>query len=124
MLGKLDCIAIWSEDPERLYQWYKKVFGVEETLRENAPEDTGVGIDVGGLLLWFGKHSEIHGDNKDPLRHIFEFKVDNLDEVYGWLKKAGAKIIREPSYSPTVNADVLTAEDPERNTIQFFQVRG
>jgi predicted enzyme related to lactoylglutathione lyase len=123
IIGKLDCLAIWSENPDKLAKWYQDVFGLEESLRLNEPDDTGVGFDVNGLLLWFGYHSEISGNNKDPLRYILEFKVDDLDVVYKALQSANAPIIREPSYAPSINSDVLTAQDPEGNTIQFFRER-
>lgn len=123
MIGKLDCLAIWSENPHRLAKWYQDVFELKETLRLDAPDDTGVGFDVGGILLWFGYHSDVKGLNKDPLRHILEFKVDNLEKVYEALNKANASIIREPSYAESIHADVVTAQDPEGNTIQFFKER-
>ena len=66
MLGKLDCIAIWSEDPNKLASWYKKVFELEESLRLDEPDDMGIGFDAGGILLWFGYHSEIKGVIKTP----------------------------------------------------------
>jgi catechol 2,3-dioxygenase-like lactoylglutathione lyase family enzyme len=123
MIGKLDCLAIWSEDPHRLASWYKEVFGLEESLRLDEADDTGVGFDVDGILLWFGYHSKIKGINKDPLRHILEFKEEDMDKIDKALKKAKAKIIRELSCAPSINADVITAQDPEENTIQFFKIR-
>jgi predicted enzyme related to lactoylglutathione lyase len=123
MLGKLDCVAIWSEDPNKLAKWYQDVFKLEESMRLNDPDDTGVGFNAGGVLLWFGYHSEITGTNKDPLRHILEFKVDNLNEINDALNAAGAKMIREKSYAKSINADVITAQDPEGNTLQFFKER-
>lgn len=123
MIGKLECLAIWSEDPHKLADWYKNVFELEESLRLNDPDDTGIGFDVGGVLLWFGYHSEIKGVNRDPLRHILEFKVDDLDKVYEALRKADTVIVREPSYASSIDADVLTAQDPEGNTLQFFKER-
>jgi predicted enzyme related to lactoylglutathione lyase len=123
MLGKLDCLAIWSENPDKLAKWYQKVFNLRESLRLNEPDDTGIGFDVNGMLLWFGFHSEIKGTNKDPFRHILEFKVEDLHKINKALKRANAKIIRELSYAPSINSDVITAQDPEGNTIQFFKER-
>ncbi len=123
MLGKLDCLAIWSENPNKLAKWYQDTFELEESLRLNESDDTGIGFDINGLLLWFGYHSEIKGNNKDPIRHILEFKVENLEQINSALKKANAKIIRELSYAPSINSDVITAQDPEGNTIQFYKER-
>ncbi len=123
MIGKLDCLAIWTEDPHKLAKWYQDVFQLQESLRLDDPDDSGVGFDAGGVLLWFGLHSDIAGSNKDPLRHILEFKVEDLDKINMALKNAGAIIIREKSYAKSINADVITAQDPEGNTLQFFKER-
>ncbi len=123
MLGKLSCLAIWSEDPEKLANWYKEVFKLEESLRLNEPEDTGVGFDINGMLLWFGFHSDIKGENKDSLRHILEFKVSDIQTPFNALLNANAKMIRPMEYAPSINADIFTAQDPEGNTIQFFRER-
>jgi len=123
MIGKLDCIAIWSQDPHKLASWYQSTFELTESLRLSEPDDTGIGFDAGGILLWFGKSSKIQGTNKDPLRHILEFKVEDLDKVEVALKNVQATIIREKSYASSINADVITAQDPEGNTIQFFKER-
>lgn len=117
---KLECLSIWSEDPEALAQWYLKLFGEKESLRLNEPDDTGVGFEINGLLLWFGFHSEVSGKSKDPFRYILEFRVDDLNEMYTRLNEMGAQIIREPEYAKTVDCYVLTASDKDGNTIQFL----
>lgn len=117
---KLECLSIWSEDPERLGQWYMKLFGEKETLRLNEPDDTGVGFEVGGLLLWFGYHSEVKGISKDPFRYILEFRVDNLKEIYNKLLEMEAPIIRKPEFVKTVDCFVITASDIDGNTVQFL----
>lgn len=119
-LQKIECFAIWSEDPERLASWYKQTFDLEESLRLNEADDTGVGFEIGGMLLWFGYHSEVKGTSKDPRRFIIEILVDDLKEVYGRLQKAGARIVREPSYAKSIDLWVVTAEDLDGNTIQFL----
>ena len=119
-LNKIECFAIWSEDPHKLAGWYKKVFDLDESMRLNDPDDTGVGFDIGGMLLWFGYHSEIKGQSKDPLRFIIEFAVDDLAEVYKRLKDVDAPISREPSYAKSISLWCITASDPDGNTIQFL----
>ena len=117
---KLECLSIWSENPEKLGQWYLNLFNEKESLRLNEPDDTGVGFEVNGLLLWFGYHSEVKGKSKDPFRYILEFRVDNLNEMYEKLKLVNAPIIREPEFAKTVECFVITAEDIDGNTIQFL----
>ena len=119
-IEKIECFTIWSEDPFKLADWYKKVFDLKESLTMNEPDDTGIGFDIGGMLLWLGYHSEVKGKSKDPFRFIIEFMVDDLDETYKRLKNVDALIIREPSFSPTVSLWIITAHDPDGNTIQFM----
>lgn len=119
-IQKLECLAIWSENPHKLAKWYQDTFDLMETLRLDEPDDTGVGFEFGELLLWFGFHSEVHGKNKDPFRMILEFKVKDLKEIYQRLKKVKATIIRQPSYANSIKCWIITAHDPEGNTIQFF----
>jgi uncharacterized glyoxalase superfamily protein PhnB len=117
---KLECLSIWSENPEALAQWYFKLFNEKESLRLNEPDDTGVGFEVNGLLIWFGFHSEVTGKSKDPFRYILEFRVDDLNAMYNRLKEMNAEIIREPEFAKTVDCYVITAADIDGNTIQFL----
>lgn len=117
---RLECLSIWSEDPEKLGQWYLQLFGEKESLRLNEPDDTGFGFEVGGLLLWFGFHSEVKGNSKDPYRYILEFRVDDLKSIYNKLLKMKAPIIRKPEFVKTVDCYVVTASDIDGNTIQFL----
>jgi hypothetical protein len=117
---KLECLSIWSENPEALAQWYFKLFNEKETLRLNEPDDTGVGFEVNGLLMWFGYHSEVKGQSKDPFRYILEFRVDDLNEMYKRLQAVNSTIIRKPEYAKTVECYVVTASDLDGNTIQFL----
>lgn len=119
-VSKLECLAIWSENPEALANWYFDLFGEKETLRLNEKDDTGVGFELDNLLIWFGYHSEVQGKSKDPYRYILEFRVDDLNEMYDRLKKAKSKILREPEFVSTVNCYVLTASDFDGNTVQFL----
>ena len=117
---KLECLAIWSENPEALAKWYLDLFGEKESLRLSEPDDTGLGFEIGELLLWFGYHSEVKGKSKDPFRYILEFRVDDLNEMYTRLKQMNAPIIRTPEFAKTVDCYVLTASDIDGNTIQFL----
>lgn len=96
------------------------MFGEDETLRLSEPDDTGVGFEIDGLLIWFGFHSEVKGNSKDPFRFILEFRVDDLNEMYRRLVDLKTTIIREPGFVETVNCFVLTASDLDGNTIQFL----
>lgn len=120
MFQKISTILIWSEDYERLAAWYKDVFNIHEIERIDHPDDTGILFEFpdGQPWLWFGKHSEIHGQNKDPLRIMFNINVDSVDKTYEYLKSKGVKFIAKPFKAPTFDKWFVTFSDPDGNTIQ------
>jgi predicted enzyme related to lactoylglutathione lyase len=117
---KLECLDIWTENPDKLANWYFDLFNEKESLRLNEPDDTGVGFELGGLLIWFGYHSEVKGKSKDPFRFILEFRVDDLNEMYRRVQQVNAPIIRQPEKVEIMNCYVMTISDPDGNTIQFL----
>lgn len=121
MFQKISTILIWSEDYERLAAWYKDVFNLKEIERIDHPDDTGILYEFpeGQPWLWFGKHSEIHGANKDPLRIMFNIAVDSVDKTYEYLQSKGStKFIATPFKAPTFDKWFITFSDPDGNTIQ------
>ena len=63
--NSISATLIWSEDYESLVSWYKEKLGLETIEELNHPNDTGVGMSIGESYFWVGKHSEVHGKNKD-----------------------------------------------------------
>src|SRR5262245_54551804 len=59
---ELSGTSIWSEDLNNLLPFYRDVLGVEVTT------ETAGFVVLGGL--WLGTHSEVHGRNADPARHM------------------------------------------------------
>jgi len=126
MFQKISTILIWSQEYKKLAAWYKDVFNIKEIERINHPDDTGILYEFpdGQPWIWFGKHSEIQGKNKDPLRIMFNISVDSIDKAYEHLKKKGMKkFIAKPFKAPTFDKWFITFSDPDGNTVQCIGPR-
>jgi predicted enzyme related to lactoylglutathione lyase len=76
--------------------------------------------DVPGLLL--GTHSEVHGRNSDPARHMVSFNSDDLKADWRRLKEAGVEFIEDPTeYGDGMT--IATLKDPDGNYVQLFEYR-
>lgn len=121
-------ILIWSENPDKLQEFYRNALELEPFIKLDIPDDYGHAFKIGdsGLLLWIGKHSEVIGINKDPKRHIFNLYVSDVQEWYKKLKdRKDITVIQEPMVTPpTRDKDdkkyVFTFLDPEGNCLQFM----
>ena len=122
MLKGIDCVLIWTEDPEKLTPFYETVLGLKKLKKLEHPQDTGTLYEFpdGGAVLWIGKHSEVKGQSKDKFRHMVNFLVDSVDATYNELKKKGVKFLVDPFAGPTGNGYFATFEDPEGNILQIW----
>jgi len=121
MFQKISTILLWSENYEHLAAWYKDVFNLKEVERINHPDDTGILMEFpdGQPWIWCGKHSEITGKNKDPLRIMVNINVDSIEKTYDYLKRKGiTQFIATPFKAPTFDKWFITFSDPDGNTVQ------
>src|SRR5579862_7556669 len=58
MIKDISAILIWSEDYQKLADWYKDKLELNVSHELNHPDDTGVAFKVGNMLLWIGQHSQ------------------------------------------------------------------
>lgn len=118
-------ILIFTQDPEKLAQFYKNALGFKKELSLDIPNDRGVLLRVNEeLKLWVGFHSQVHGYAQEPFRHIFNLHVTSVTEWYKKIKTIpGIKIIcpvvESPISTPAKPDYVQTWLDPEGNCWQF-----
>jgi uncharacterized glyoxalase superfamily protein PhnB len=121
-------ILIWSENPDELQKFYKDVLEFELAIKIDLPNDYGYAFKVGeSLLLWIGKHSEVHGTNSEPYRHMFNLYVK---DVFAWYEKLKDRkdltIVSTPVRTPPSKDDnpkyVFTILDPEGNCLQMINL--
>lgn len=109
----LSSIMIGSENPEKLADFYKKIFG------ETDWEDEGwYGWKLGETYLHIGAHSEVKGKAKEPQRMILNFETEQVKEQFAKIKGLGATVIKEPYEME--GAWIATLADPDGNYFQFM----
>jgi predicted enzyme related to lactoylglutathione lyase len=86
-------ILVFSEDPKKLSEFYKKVF-------EKDPEwdmQGYIGFKAGAAFITFGPHDKVHGSSKEPERIMLNFESKDVKGEFERIKGIeGAKVIAEP----------------------------
>jgi predicted enzyme related to lactoylglutathione lyase len=109
-------ILIGSEDPQRLADYYTKLFG------EPTWTDGGyTGWLIGSGAVSIGPHSEVHGANAHPGRIIWNIESTDVQADFDRFKRAGAIIIREPyTFEQAPGSWIATLADPDDNYFQLM----
>jgi predicted enzyme related to lactoylglutathione lyase len=121
MIKKFAGASVWSEDLNNLLLFYRDVLGLKVT--NESPGFILLGNDqTDSPALGLGTHSEVHGRNADPARHMIGLESNDLVADWERLKGAGVEFIEDP----TDYGDLLlaTLKDPEGNFVQLWQYRG
>jgi predicted enzyme related to lactoylglutathione lyase len=111
MITGLRGASIWSEDLNNLLPFYRDVLGLEVTT------ETPGFVVLGGL--WLGTHSEVHGRNADPARHMIGLTSNDLAGDWKRLKDRGVEFVEDPTDYSTVR--IATLKDPEGNLVQLLE---
>jgi predicted enzyme related to lactoylglutathione lyase len=111
----LNSVLIGSEDPERLVDYYTKLFG---TPMWNEGGYTGWQIGTGGITV--GHHDQVKGKNTHPGRVIWNIETPDVRGDFERLTSAGATVVREP-YNPGGPPEtwIATLSDPDDNYFQL-----
>lgn len=112
----LNSILIGSEDPQRLADYYTRLFG-EPTWAEGGY--TGWQIGTGGFMV--GSHDEVTGKNAHPGRLIWNIESPDVAGDFERFEAAGATVIRPP-YRPDDASEglIATFADPDDNLFQLI----
>jgi predicted enzyme related to lactoylglutathione lyase len=112
-------ILIGSEDPQRLADYYTKLFG-KPTMEEGGYW----GWMIGSGFIAVGPHSEVHGKNAAPGRLIWNIESADVKGDFEKLKAAGAIVVRDPySFEDIPDASgmlIATLADPDDNYFQLM----
>jgi len=112
----LNSVLIFSEDPEKLSDFYKKV------LNEDLGWDEGgyKGFKVGAGFLTIGPHEKVKGKNLTPERILINLETNDVKREFDRLKDIGVKVIAEP-YNPGEDSEmtIATLEDIDGNYFQL-----
>lgn len=122
MIKEFSGTTIWSEDVNNLLPFYRDVLGLKVALESPSHDFVLLGEDPNVPSLALGTHSEVHGRNLDPARHMVGFTSDDLAADWQRLKEAGVEFIENPTEYGDMS--IATLKDPEGNLVQLWQSRG
>jgi predicted enzyme related to lactoylglutathione lyase len=109
-------ILIGSEDPQRLVEYYTKLFG-DPTMSEGGY----TGWQIGSGFVTVGPHDQVHGSNAHPGRIIWNIETADVKGQFERLAAAGAIVVREPyGFEEEPNALIATLADPDDNYFQLM----
>jgi predicted enzyme related to lactoylglutathione lyase len=108
-------ILIGSENPQRLVDYYNKLFG------EPAWNEGGyTGWLIGSGAVTVGPHDEVTGKNPQPGRIIWNIESPDVKGDFERFKAAGATVVREPYSMGEEDAEyIATFSDPDDNYFQL-----
>jgi predicted enzyme related to lactoylglutathione lyase len=108
-------ILIGSEDPQRLVDFYTKLFG------DPGWSDGGyTGWQIGSGYVTVGPHSEVTGKSVHPGRIIWNIESADVKGDFERFKAAGATVIAEPYGDDSEGGWIATFADPDDNYFQLM----
>ena len=124
-------ILLWSENPDELMKFYRDVLELELNKQIDIPKKGKIAADYGyefmltpTMKLFIGKHSEVKGKSKEPVRMMHNLYTDEVEKWYKKVKAANCEILTAPVKTPFYNEEfpyyVSTFLDPEGNAWQFM----
>lgn len=118
----LNSILIGSDDPQRLVDYYTKLFGTP------AMADGGyTGWQLGTGWVTVGPHSEVSGKNAQPGRLLWNIETADVKGEFDRMKAAGAIVVTEPYGFEGDEAgamSIATLADPDNNYFQLMSPMG
>jgi len=113
-------ILIGSADPDRLVEYYRKLFG------EPAMVEGGyTGWALGSGFVTVGPHSEVTGSNPEPGRLIWNVETPDVPTEFARMQAAGAIVVREPyGFGDDPTPSIATLADPDGNYFQLMAPMG
>ena len=113
---KLNSILIGSEDPQRLADYYTKLFG-----EPGWHEGPYSGWMLGAGFVTVGPHDQVKGASAQPCRVIWNIESTDVQADFERLVAAGATVVAEP-YQMDEGSDgwIATFADPDNNYFQLL----
>jgi predicted enzyme related to lactoylglutathione lyase len=108
-------ILIGSDQPERLAEYYSKLFG------KPGWDDGGyIGWMIGSGGITVGPHDQVHGKSDQPGRIIWNIESGDVKGDFATLQASGAIVVREPySFEQFPDTWIATFADPDGNYFQL-----
>ena len=108
-------ILIGSAEPQRLVDYYTKLFGTP-----GMSDGDYTGWQLGSGFVTVGPHDEVIGKNAHPGRLIWNIETPDVKAEFDRMKAAGAIVVREPySFEGYPDSLIATLADPDDNYFQL-----
>jgi predicted enzyme related to lactoylglutathione lyase len=108
-------ILIGSSDPQRLAEYYTKLFG-----EPGMADGRYTGWQIGSGWVAVGPHSDVNGKNPAPGRLIWNIETPDVRGEFGRMQAAGAIVIAEPYTFEGADGQIATLADPDDNYFQLM----
>ena len=109
-------ILIGSAEPQRLVDYYTKLFG-----EPGMAEGGYTGWLIGTGFVTVGPHSEVSGSNSQPGRLIWNIETADVQGEFDRMKAAGAIVVAEPyGFEGAPGSSIATLADPDGNYFQLM----
>jgi predicted enzyme related to lactoylglutathione lyase len=111
-------LLIGSEDPQRLVEYYSKLLG-----KPAFEGDAYASWQIGSGWVSVGPHDEVHGQNAQPGRILWNIETADVPGEFDRFKAAGATVVREPytfGDGSGPSALIATFSDPDDNYFQLM----
>lgn len=110
-------ILVFSEDPKKLSEFYKKIFEKDPEWNEGGYS----AFQVGSGFITVGPHDKVKGKAANPERIMFNLETDDVQGEFDRIKGLGAEVIAEP-YGPEEEPEgkIATFADPDGNYFQLM----
>jgi predicted enzyme related to lactoylglutathione lyase len=113
---QFNSILIGSEDPQRLVDYYTKLFG-SPTMSDGGY----TGWQLGSGFVTVGPHDQVHGKNAQPGRIIWNVETPDVKADFDRFVTAGAIVVREPyDFEEMPGSWIATLADPDDNYFQLM----
>jgi predicted enzyme related to lactoylglutathione lyase len=114
----LNSILIGTENPQRLRDYYTKLFG-----KPTWDEGGYFGWLIGSGAVTIGPHDQVKGKNNAPGRIMWNIETADVKTQFEKLKAAGATVVKEPYQmgpAPGQEIWITTFSDPDNNYFQLM----
>lgn len=124
MIKGIESILLFSENPQRLADFYAEKVGLKMTTEAEVGEgEDFFGFEFEGSHgLYIMHHSKVKGASKEPERVMFNLEVSDIEEDVKKLDEAGVKKIAD-IYHMESYGYIATFEDIDGNYFQLVQIR-
>src|SRR3989441_12148210 len=107
----LNGLLIGTENPQRLRDYYTKLFG-----KPNWDEGGYFGGQIGSGSVTIGPHDQVKGKNSAPGRVIWNIETADVKGQFAKVKAAGATVVEEPyELGDGQKGWIATLSDPDNN---------